>query len=237
MSGGTLKNIERATKQTLAEAVIPSPRDVSKHRLAERLAPGSRSDRARPSRALPRADRRVRHRARVSIPARARRCARRHDASATTARAPRPRKRSSPPRSYCGSDDRRERPRARAARRSQTEKWIHLLQDRRGPHPWRTSPRHRRSDHRRGRSERQGHRQDPDLPRTSPWCRSAAPSRPNRWTGSRAPRSAAVSCASARITDRAEARARAGTAIVRSVVTTAGAAPTRSAAPSAADEG
>ena len=29
-----LKNIERATKQTLAEAVIPSPRDVSKHRLA-----------------------------------------------------------------------------------------------------------------------------------------------------------------------------------------------------------
>lgn len=32
-----LKNIERATKQTLAEAVIPSPRDVSKHRLATLL--------------------------------------------------------------------------------------------------------------------------------------------------------------------------------------------------------
>ena len=32
-----LKNIERATKQTLAEAVIPSPRDVSKHRLAAHL--------------------------------------------------------------------------------------------------------------------------------------------------------------------------------------------------------
>ena len=32
-----LKNIERATKQTLAEAVIPSPRDVSKHRLAAQL--------------------------------------------------------------------------------------------------------------------------------------------------------------------------------------------------------
>ncbi|MGO1226816.1 DEAD/DEAH box helicase [Brachybacterium sp. AOP42-C2-15] len=32
-----LKNIERATKQTLAEAVIPSPRDVSKHRLASLL--------------------------------------------------------------------------------------------------------------------------------------------------------------------------------------------------------
>ncbi|HEX7351274.1 DEAD/DEAH box helicase [Brachybacterium sp.] len=32
-----LKNIERATKQTLAEAVIPSPRDVSKHRLAALL--------------------------------------------------------------------------------------------------------------------------------------------------------------------------------------------------------
>ncbi|MDN5820939.1 MAG: DEAD/DEAH box helicase [Brachybacterium sp.] len=32
-----LKNIERATKQTLAEADIPSPRDVSKHRLAEQL--------------------------------------------------------------------------------------------------------------------------------------------------------------------------------------------------------
>ncbi|MGO2585204.1 MAG: DEAD/DEAH box helicase [Brachybacterium tyrofermentans] len=33
----TLKNIERATKQTLEEAVIPSPRDVSKHRLAALL--------------------------------------------------------------------------------------------------------------------------------------------------------------------------------------------------------
>ncbi|WP_193106390.1 DEAD/DEAH box helicase [Brachybacterium sp. FME24] len=33
----TLKNIERVTKQTLEEAVIPSPRDVSKHRLAELL--------------------------------------------------------------------------------------------------------------------------------------------------------------------------------------------------------
>ena len=32
-----LKNIERATKQTLAEATIPSPRDVSKHRLATLL--------------------------------------------------------------------------------------------------------------------------------------------------------------------------------------------------------
>jgi ATP-dependent RNA helicase DeaD len=32
-----LKNIERATKQTLAEADIPSPRDVSKHRLAALL--------------------------------------------------------------------------------------------------------------------------------------------------------------------------------------------------------
>src|SRR5699024_8691729 len=32
-----LKNIERATKQTLAEAVIPSPRDVSRHRLAAQL--------------------------------------------------------------------------------------------------------------------------------------------------------------------------------------------------------
>lgn len=32
-----LKNIERATKQTLAEADIPSPRDVSKHRLATQL--------------------------------------------------------------------------------------------------------------------------------------------------------------------------------------------------------
>ena len=32
-----LKNLERATKQTLAEAVIPSPRDVSKHRLASLL--------------------------------------------------------------------------------------------------------------------------------------------------------------------------------------------------------
>ncbi|ATG52266.1 ATP-dependent RNA helicase [Brachybacterium vulturis] len=32
-----LKNIERATKQTLAEADIPSPRDVSKHRLAAQL--------------------------------------------------------------------------------------------------------------------------------------------------------------------------------------------------------
>lgn len=32
-----LKNIERATKQTLAEANIPSPRDVSKHRLAAQL--------------------------------------------------------------------------------------------------------------------------------------------------------------------------------------------------------
>ncbi|GAA1489618.1 DEAD/DEAH box helicase [Brachybacterium sacelli] len=32
-----LKNIERATKQTLEEAVIPSPRDVSKHRLAALL--------------------------------------------------------------------------------------------------------------------------------------------------------------------------------------------------------
>ncbi|AXK44945.1 DEAD/DEAH box helicase [Brachybacterium saurashtrense] len=32
-----LKNIERATKQTLAEATIPSPRDVSKHRLAALL--------------------------------------------------------------------------------------------------------------------------------------------------------------------------------------------------------
>lgn len=33
----TLKNIERVTKQTLEEAVIPSPRDVSKHRLAALL--------------------------------------------------------------------------------------------------------------------------------------------------------------------------------------------------------
>jgi ATP-dependent RNA helicase DeaD len=33
-----LKNIERATKQTLEEAVIPSPRDVSQHRLAAALA-------------------------------------------------------------------------------------------------------------------------------------------------------------------------------------------------------
>ena len=32
-----LKNIERATKQTLAEAVIPTPRDVSEHRLAAQL--------------------------------------------------------------------------------------------------------------------------------------------------------------------------------------------------------
>ncbi|MEE1651335.1 DEAD/DEAH box helicase [Brachybacterium sp. J144] len=32
-----LKNIERATKQTLEEAVIPTPRDVSKHRLATLL--------------------------------------------------------------------------------------------------------------------------------------------------------------------------------------------------------
>src|SRR5699024_8800173 len=32
-----LKNIERATKQTLAEAGIPSPRDVSRHRLAAQL--------------------------------------------------------------------------------------------------------------------------------------------------------------------------------------------------------
>ncbi|WP_422117351.1 DEAD/DEAH box helicase [Brachybacterium sp. UNK5269] len=32
-----LKNIERVTKQTLEEAVIPSPRDVSKHRLASLL--------------------------------------------------------------------------------------------------------------------------------------------------------------------------------------------------------
>ncbi|MFC7374287.1 MULTISPECIES: DEAD/DEAH box helicase [unclassified Brachybacterium] len=32
-----LKNIERATKQTLEEAVIPSPRDVSRHRLASLL--------------------------------------------------------------------------------------------------------------------------------------------------------------------------------------------------------
>ncbi|WP_010534372.1 DEAD/DEAH box helicase [Brachybacterium squillarum] len=34
----TLKNIERATKQRLEEAVIPSPRDVSKHRMASLLA-------------------------------------------------------------------------------------------------------------------------------------------------------------------------------------------------------
>src|SRR5690625_5901167 len=33
-----LKNIERATKQTLAEAEVPSPRDVSRHRLRTVLA-------------------------------------------------------------------------------------------------------------------------------------------------------------------------------------------------------
>ena len=33
-----LKNIERATKQTLAEAVVPTPRDVSRHRLRTLLA-------------------------------------------------------------------------------------------------------------------------------------------------------------------------------------------------------
>lgn len=43
-----LKNIERATKQKLAEAIIPSPRDVSKHRAAAVLAEvPARADRGR----------------------------------------------------------------------------------------------------------------------------------------------------------------------------------------------
>ncbi len=161
-----LKNIERATRQTLAEADIPSPRDVSKHRLAALLTQvPERIERGRLELYRELIGEFVgRERDR---PARARRCARRDDRGRRGARR-RDRGRGVHRRASVGRGPPR-RPRAGPAPgRTADRARLHLLQDRRGPHPRRPSPGDRRRDHGRGRSARQGCGQDPDLPHVLP---------------------------------------------------------------------